>query len=41
MIWRLLLVAEKHFRTGAADVYRGVVFEDGLNITKSNQRAAA
>ena len=46
MIWRLLLVAEKRFRKIdaphlATQVYRGVVFEDGVKITKSNQRAAA
>jgi len=46
MIWRLLLVAEKRFRKIdaphlAAAVYRGVVFEDGVKILKSNQRAAA
>ncbi len=46
MIWRLLLVAEKRFRKIdaphlAAEVYRGVVFEDGVKLTKSNQRAAA
>ena len=46
MIWRLLLVAEKRFRKidaphRAAEVYRGLVFEDGVRITKSNQRAAA
>jgi len=46
MIWRLLLVAEKRFRKIdaphlAAEVYRGVVFDDGLKITKSNQRVAA
>jgi transposase-like protein len=46
MIWRLLLVAEKRFRKIdaphlAAEVYRSVVFEDGMKITKSNQRAAA
>jgi len=46
MIWRLLLVAEKRFRKIdaphlAAEVYRGVVFEDGVKIAKSNQRAAA
>ncbi len=46
MIWRLLLVAEKNFRKIdapqlAAEVYRGVAFEDGVKITKSNQRAAA
>jgi hypothetical protein len=46
MIWRLLLVAEKHFRKIdaphlAAEVYRGGVFEDGVRLTKSNQRAAA
>lgn len=46
MIWRLLLVAEKRFRKIdaphlAAEVYRGVAFEDGVKITKSNQRVAA
>jgi transposase-like protein len=46
MIWRLLLVAEKRFRKIdaphlATEVYRGVVFEDGVKITKSNQRVAA
>jgi transposase-like protein len=46
MIWRLLLVAEKRFRKIdaphlAAEVYRGGVFDDGVKITKSNQRAAA
>ena len=46
MIWRLLLVAEKHFRKIdaphlAAAVYRGVVFEDGVKLTKPNQRVAA
>ena len=46
MIWRLLLVAEKNFRKIdaprlAAEVYRGVVFEDGVKIAKSNQRVAA
>jgi len=46
MIWRLLLVAEKRFRKIdsphlAAAVYRGAVFEDGVKLTKSNQRAAA
>jgi transposase-like protein len=46
MIWRLLLVAEKRFRKIdaphlAAEVYRGVAFEDGVKIVKSNQRAAA
>ena len=46
MIWRLLLVAEKRFRKIdaphlAAEIYRGVVFEDGVKITKSNQKAAA
>ena len=46
MIWRLLLVAEKRFRKIdaphlAAAVYRGVVFEDGVKITKSIQRVAA
>ena len=46
MIWRLLLVAEKRFRKIdaphlAAAVYRGVVFEDGVKLAKTNQRAAA
>jgi transposase-like protein len=46
MIWRLLLVTEKRLRKIdaphlAAAVYRGVVFEDGVKLTKSNQRAAA
>lgn len=46
MIWRLLLVVEKRFRKIdaphlAAEVYRGVAFEDGVKITKSNRRAAA
>jgi putative transposase len=46
MIWRLLLVAERRFRKLdaphlAVDVYRGVVFENGVKVTKSNQRAAA
>ena len=46
MIWRLLLVAEKRFRKIdaphlAAEVYRGVMFENGVKITKSNQRVAA
>ena len=46
MIWRLLLVAEKRFRKIdaphlAVQVYRGVVFEDGLKLTKQNQRVAA
>lgn len=46
MIWRLLLVAEKRFRKIdaphlAAEVYRGVVFEDGVKVTKHNQRVAA
>jgi putative transposase len=46
MIWRLLLVAEKNFRKIdaphlAAEVYRGVVFEDGVKLTKSNHRVAA
>jgi putative transposase len=46
MIWRLLLVAEKRFRKIdapylAAAVYRGATFEDGVKITKTNQRVAA
>jgi len=40
-----LLVAEKRFRKIdaphlAVQVYRGVVFEDGLKLTKQNQRVA-
>lgn len=46
MIWRLLSVAAKRFRKIdgphlAAEVYRGVMFENGVKLTKSNQRAAA
>ncbi len=46
MIWRLLLIAKQRFRKidvphRAAEVYRGVVFEDGVKLTKPNQRAAA
>lgn len=46
MIWRLLLVAQKRFRKLdaphlAAEVYRGVVFEDGVKQMKSEQRDAA
>ena len=46
MIWRLLLVAEKRFRKIdaphlAAAVHRGVQFDDGVKIAKTNQRAAA
>jgi len=46
MIWRLLLLAERHFRKLhsahlAAEVYRGVVYVDGVKVTKSNQRVAA
>ena len=46
MIWRLLLVAQKRFRKIdaphlAAEVYRGVAFEDGVKIMKSEQRVAA
>lgn len=46
MIWRLLLVAERNFRKInaphlAAEVYRGVVFEDGEKLTKPSQRVAA
>jgi len=46
MIWRLLLAAEKRFRKIdaphlAAAVYRGVAFENGVKITKTNQRVAA
>ena len=46
MIWRLLMIAEKRFRKLnaphlAAEVYRGVVFEDGEKISKSTRRVAA
>ncbi len=46
MIWRLLMIAEKRFRKIdaphlAADVYRGVVFEDGDKVSKSMRRVAA
>jgi len=46
MIWRLLLLAERHFRKLhsahlAAEVYRGVVYGDGVKVTKSNQKVAA
>jgi putative transposase len=46
MIWRLLLLAERRFRKLfakhlAADVYRSVVFADGVRITKANQKVAA
>jgi transposase-like protein len=46
MIWRLLLLAERRFRKLfakhlAADVYRGVVFADGVKIAKGNQKAVA
>ena len=46
MIWRVLLIAEKRFRKLdaphlAAEVYRGVAFDNGVKITKSNQRVAA
>ena len=46
MIWRLLLLAERHFRKLhaahlAAEVYRGVVYVDGVKVTKSNQKVAA
>jgi len=46
LIWRLLLVAEKRFRKLnaphlAAEVYRGVKYEDGVKVTRSNRRAAA
>ena len=44
--WRLLLVAEKRFRKIdaprlASEIHRGGVFEDGVQVTKQNQRAAA
>jgi hypothetical protein len=46
MIWRLLLVAEKRFRKIdaphlASEVHRSGVFEDGVKVTKQDQRAAA
>jgi transposase-like protein len=46
MMWRLLLVAERSFRKLyaahlAVEVYRGVLYDDGVRIRKSNQRAAA
>ena len=46
MIWRLLMIAEKRFRKLnaphlAAEVYRGVVFEDGTKVSKSMRRVAA
>ena len=46
MIWRLLLLAERHFRKLhsahlAAEVYRGVVYVDGVRVSKSNQKVAA
>lgn len=46
LIWRLLTVAEMRFRKIdapqlAADVYRGVKFEDGVKVSKSMRRAAA
>lgn len=46
MIWRLLMVAERRFRKLdaphlAAEVYRGVVFEDGEKVSKSMRRVAA
>ena len=46
MIWRLLTIAESRFRKIdaphlAAEVYRGVKFEDGEKLSKSMRRAAA
>ena len=46
MIWRLLLLAERHFRKLhsahlAAEVYRGVAYADGVKVSKSNQKSAA
>jgi putative transposase len=46
LIWRLLLVAEKRFRKLdaahlAGEVYRGVKYEDGVKVTRSNRRVAA
>ena len=46
LIWRLLTIAESRFRKVdaphlAADVYRGVKFEDGEKVSKSTRRAAA
>lgn len=45
LIWRLLMVAEKRFRKIdapdlAAQVYRGVKFEDGEKVTRSQRKAA-
>ena len=46
MIWKLLLVAESRFRRLDApellsDVYNGVEFEDGREVSKSSGRVAA
>ena len=46
LIWRLLLLAERRFRKLhaahlAAEVYRGVLYADGVRIAKANQKAAA
>jgi putative transposase len=46
LIWRLLMVAEKRFRKLnapplAAEVYRGVKYEDGVKVTRSHRRVAA
>jgi hypothetical protein len=46
MIWRLLLLAERHFRKLhaahlAGEVYRGVTYVDGIKVTKTNPKAAA
>ncbi|HYM80679.1 MAG TPA: IS256 family transposase [Candidatus Limnocylindria bacterium] len=46
MIWRLLLVAERRFRKLhaahlAVEVYRGVAYEDGVKVKKTNQKVAA
>jgi putative transposase len=46
LIWRLLLIAEKHFRKLhsahlAAEVYRGVQYVDGVRVAKTTQKDAA
>ena len=46
LIWRLLLLAERRFRKLhaahlAAEVYRGVLYADGVRIAKTNRKAAA
>jgi len=46
LIWRLLLVAERHFHKLfaahlASEVYRGVQYVDGLKVGKASQKNAA